>query len=298
MPNLNYVLITPARNEEAFIGGAIKSVANQTVLPVKWVIVSDGSTDKTDEIVQAAAMEHSWIELVRTPERTERHFAGKVHAFNAGHDRVRNLDFDILVSMDADITFESDYFEFLLKQFVNDAGLGLAGTPFREEDGRQYDFRFTRTDNVSGACHLFRKECYYSIGGYQPLKGGGIDVVAVVSARMKGWKTRTFTEKHCIHHRKMRSARASYNRRLSGIFRSGYHDYTMGVHPLWQFMRFFYQIFKKPFFLSGFLLVAGYGWAVVTRAPIPVSKEFVAFRRKEQMRWLGEIIGQKLLHRN
>ena len=293
---LKYVLITPARNEEALIEMVIKAVISQTVLPLKWIIVSDGSIDRTDDIVQGYIKENPWIELVRMPKRTERHFAGKVGAFNAGYERVQGIAYDIIASLDADITFDSDYFEFLLGKFDDDPSLGLAGTPFRE-GSRQYDFRFTRTDNVSGACQLFRKECFDSIGGYTPLKGGGIDVVAVVSARMKGWKTRTFTEKHCIHHRKMRTARASYNRKLSGIFRSGYHDYTMGVHPLWQFSRFFYQIFGKPFFLAGFLSIAGYAWAVLTRARMPVSKEFVAFRRKEQMRWLGEFILQKLLHR-
>lgn len=295
MPNLKYILITPARNEEAFIENVIKAVVEQTVLPIKWIIVSDGSTDKTDEIVEGYAKENPWIELLRMPERTERHFAGKVLAFSAGYERVKELDFDILVSLDADITFDKEYFDFLLDKFAHDPMLGLAGTPFRE-GGRQYDFRFTRTDNVSGACQLFRKECFADIGGYTPLKGGGVDVVAVVSARMKGWKTRTFIEKHSTHHRKMRSARASYNRKLSGIFRSGYHDYTMGVHPLWQFSRFFYQIFGKPFFLAGFLSIAGYAWAVLTRANIPVSREFVAFRRKEQMMWLREFTQQKLFH--
>ena len=79
---LTYVLITPARNEEAFIELTMKSVVNQTVRPVKWVIVSDGSTDSTDAIVKKYAAEHDWIELITMPERRERHFAGKVNAFN------------------------------------------------------------------------------------------------------------------------------------------------------------------------------------------------------------------------
>src|ERR1700690_531640 len=104
----SYVLITPARNEAQFIELTIKSVLAQTVRPVKWIIVSDGSTDGTDEIVRGYTKDHPWIELVRMPERRERHFAGKVHAFNAGCQRIKNLDFEVIVSLDGDISFDED----------------------------------------------------------------------------------------------------------------------------------------------------------------------------------------------
>src|SRR5215831_2009801 len=128
--NLEYVVITPARNEAQFIELTLKSVTSQTVLPLKWVIVSDGSTDGTDDIVKRYAARHPWIELVRMPERTERHFAGKVHAFNAGWARVRDAEYDVIASLDADITFEQDYFAFLLEKLLADKALGLVGTPF------------------------------------------------------------------------------------------------------------------------------------------------------------------------
>src|SRR5439155_12900101 len=205
MTNLpKYVLITPARNEAQFIELTIKSVIAQTVLPLQWVIVSDGSTDGTDEIVNKYAAEHRWIELVRTPERQERHFAGKVHAFNAGYAKVKNLDYDLIGSMDADISFDPDYFSFLLGKLAEDPALGLVGTPFK--DKAIYDYRFVSIEHVSGACQLFRRECFEQIGGYVPVKSGGIDHIAVITARMQGWKTRTFTEKVCLHHRKIGSA--------------------------------------------------------------------------------------------
>jgi glycosyltransferase involved in cell wall biosynthesis len=197
---LTYVLITPARNEAAFIEQTIKAMVGQTVRPAKWVIVSDGSTDDTDEIVTKYANQYEWIELLRMPERRERHFAGKVHAFNAGYARVKDLEYDVIGNLDADITVESSHFEFLLKKFVEHPRLGVAGTPFREESF-QYDYRFTSVEHVSGACQLFRKECFEGIGGYTPIKIGGIDLVAVITARMKGWQTRTFPERICIHHR-------------------------------------------------------------------------------------------------
>src|SRR6266487_6723 len=136
-----YVLITPARNEAQFIEQTIRSVVGQTVRPAKWVIVSDGSTDGTDDIVRKYAALHDWIELVRMPERKERHFAGKVLAFNAGYDRVRLLPYRFLACMDADISFEPDYFAYLLDRASQDPSLGIVGTAFRE--GRMsYDYRF------------------------------------------------------------------------------------------------------------------------------------------------------------
>jgi poly-beta-1,6-N-acetyl-D-glucosamine synthase len=287
-----YVLITPARNEAAFIEQTIKSVVEQTVLPIKWVIVSDGSTDGTDDIVKKYAAEHTWIELVRMPERKERHFAGKVYAFNAGYERVKDMKYEIIGSLDADISFDDqEYFDFLLRKFVQDHRLGVAGTPFREGTV-QYDYRFSRKEHVSGACQLFRRGCFESIGGYVPLKAGAIDLTAVVTARMKGWTTETFPEKFCVHHRRMGTAKAHI---LIATFRSGYGDYPMGVHPVWQLFRSVYQMSRKPIILGGTMLMAGYVWAMLTRAPMPVSMEFVHFRRKEQMQWLNKYFSKIIL---
>src|SRR5689334_16100142 len=124
-PSLSYVLVTPARNEIAFIEKTIQSVVAQTIRPLKWVIVSDGSTDGTDEVVGRYAAEHRWIELLRMPERSERHFAGKVHAFNAGYGRVKDLAFEAIGSLDADITFDPQYFAFLLGKLEANSALGL-----------------------------------------------------------------------------------------------------------------------------------------------------------------------------
>jgi poly-beta-1,6-N-acetyl-D-glucosamine synthase len=287
-----YVLITPARNEEAFIELTIKSVVSQTIPPVKWVIVSDGSTDRTDDIVKKYTTEYNWIELVRMSERAERHFAGKVYAFNTGYERVQDIKYDIVGSLDADISFDDpEYFDFLLKKFIRDPTLGVAGTPFREGED-QYDYRFTSTEHVSGACQLFRRECFESIGGYVPLEVGGIDLVAVTSARMRGWKTRTFTAKACVHHRRMGTANYSL---LIGAIKGGYHDYLMGVHPVWQVFRSFYQMRHKPYIIFGAALLVGYFWAMLLRAKRPISMEFVLFRQKEQMRRLKEYF-EKILH--
>ena len=193
--NSSYVLITPARNEELSIERTIQSVIAQTVLPKKWVIVSDGSTDKTDEIIKKYLQKNLWIEFIRMPEHRDRHFAAKVQCFEAGYERMKGVDFGIIGNLDADISFDEGYFEFLLSKFAEDPKLGVAGTPF-VEDGKHYDYSFTNIEHVSGACQLFRRECFEEIGGYIPIKGGGIDWVAVTTARMKGWKTRTFHRKN------------------------------------------------------------------------------------------------------
>jgi biofilm PGA synthesis N-glycosyltransferase PgaC len=282
---LSYVLITTARNESAFIEQTVQSVIHQTILPLKWIIVSDGSTDGTDAIVQKYLPEHPWIEFVRMPERQERHFAGKVYALNAGYTRVKDLKYDIIGSLDADISFDSDYFEFLLVKFAENPKLGVGGTPFREE-GQQYDFRFTNIEHVSGACQLFRRECFEAIGGYSPLKMGGIDLLAVMTARMKGWETRTFPEKTCEHHKKTQSGKHSS---LKALLKSGYHDYLMGSHSLWQIFRSVYHMGKGPYILGGGALLAGYLWAVISRPQRSVSKELMKFRKREQLQRLGQI---------
>jgi biofilm PGA synthesis N-glycosyltransferase PgaC len=285
--SLKYVVITPARNEARFIELTLKSVTNQTVLPRKWVIVSDGSTDGTDDIVKKYMARHPWIELLRMPERAERHFAGKVHAFNAGYAKVRDTENDIIVSLDADISFEDDYFAFLLEKLSADEALGLVGTPFRELSGEAYDYRFVNVEHVSGACQVFRCECFEDIGGYLAVKGGSIDHIAVITARMKGWRTRTFTERVCLHHRAMGTAGRSL---LKSRFRLGMKDYSIGNHPMWEFVRTARQMTLAPVLTGGLALAAGYLWGVVRQVPRPVSPELVAFHRREQMQRLSRFI--------
>jgi len=285
-----YVLITPARNEAKFIELTIKSVVAQTVRPAKWVIVSDGSTDGTDDIVSKYAADHDWIELVRMPERRERHFAGKVQAFNAGYARTKGLEYQMIGSLDGDISFDKDYFSFLLRKLVADRTLGLVGTPFQGSSSPSYDYRFVSIEHVSGACQLFRRECFEEIGGYVPVKGGGVDHIAVITARMKGWKTRTFTDKVCLHHREIGSAQHGA---LMARFRAGAQDYALGGHPVWELFRTVYQMTRRPFGIGGLMLVVGYVWALVRRVERPVSRELVAFRRREQMRRLRKFLTGK-----
>ncbi len=289
---MNYVLITPARNEEAYLEETIRSVVAQTVTPLKWIIVSDGSTDRTDEIVRRYLLQHPWIELLRMRERGDRQFAAKAHAFNAGYDTLKDLKYDVIGNLDADITFEPDYFRFLLSKFQENPKLGVGGTPFVENISQpgehSYGHEFANIKHVSGACQLFRRRCFEQVGGYIPVKGGAIDWIAVTTARMRGWETRTFTEKICRHHRKLGTGTGS-----NGVLRMRFHygkkAYYVGGHPMWEALRGIFQMRQKPAFLGGAFFLSGFLWAIITRMHRPVSPELIAFHRFEQMERLRKV---------
>ncbi len=286
-----YVLITPARNEAEYIQLTLESMVKQTIPPLKWVIVSDGSTDGTDEMVKKYAQQHKWIELVRMPERSERNFAGKVHAFNAGYGLVKGLDYGVIGNLDGDISFGEDHFQFILSRFAENPMLGVAGTAFVEGGSIAYNYDIVNVEHVSGQCQLFSRQCFEDIGGYVPIKGGGIDWTAVTTARMKGWQTRTFPEKTFVHHRRMGTGSGSL---LDSRFRFGKQDYNLGGHPLWEVFRSVYHMKNKPFVVGGLFLFSGYVWGFLQRKERPISPELIAFRRKEQMQRLKNLFFGKL----
>jgi glycosyltransferase involved in cell wall biosynthesis len=288
---LTYALVTPARNEAAFIEQTILSVATQTVPPTRWIIVSDGSTDGTDEIVRRYMASHPWIELLRMPEHRDRHFAAKANAFNAGYGRLASTPHDLIGNLDADITIGPDYYEFLLGKFRENPRLGVGGTPFVEDEHKPalhtYAHRFAELQHVSGACQLFRRECFAEIGGFVPVKGGAIDWIAVTTARMKGWETRTFPERVCFHHRKLGTGTHSP---LMVRFHYGTKAYYVGGHPMWELLRGVFQMRGKPFLLGGMFFQLGYIWACVKRTPRVASGELIAFHRREQMTRLRTLV--------
>jgi glycosyltransferase involved in cell wall biosynthesis len=321
---VTYALITPARNEADLIENTIKSVIAQTARPIRWIIVSDGSTDGTDDIVRKYAAQHPWIELLRLPERRDRQFAAKAHAFNAAYALVKqgslntqhstnsalrtpHSAFDapfspqslstihdplsslpaLVGNLDADITFDPEYYAFLLSKFAERPRLGVAGTPFVEDfdrpESHTYDHANANLDHVSGAVQLFRRECFDEVGGYIPVKGGAIDWIAVTTARMKGWETRTFTEKICFHHRKLGTGTGA-NGQLRMRFHYGKKAYYVGGHPLWELSRGIFAMRRKPVILGGLYFIAGYIWAALQRIERPVSPELIRFHRGEQMK--------------
>lgn len=292
--HLPYVLITPAHNEEAFIEHTLRSITRQTLVPEKWVIVDDGSTDATASIVRAYLPAHPWIELLQMPRRRDRSFAAKVVSFDAGLGRVQGHPYEVLGNVDADTSFDDDHFEFLLARFREDPALGVAGTVFEEAGYRSDTDSFEGQHHVAGQCQLFRRRCFEDIGGYTPHRAGGIDWMAVTTARMRGWKTRSFREKTFFHHRRLGTAdRGAF----AAMFSYGEKDYYLGGHPVWQLFRVGYRLTKRPYLVGGLGLALGYTWAATRRTPRPVSPELMRFHRREQMAKLRAIIASMLRRR-
>jgi poly-beta-1,6-N-acetyl-D-glucosamine synthase len=290
MPTLpSYVLITPARNEADYIELTMKSMLAQTWPPIKWVIVSDGSTDSTDDIVRKYAADCPWIELVQMPERPERNFAGKAHAVNAGREKVAELHYDVIGNLDADVSFDQDYFAFLMSRFGENPRLGVAGTAFHEGD-LTYNYEFVGTEHVSGMCQMFRRECFEAIGGYPALRSGGLDVIAVLSARAKGWETRTFLEKTFLHHRSQgRALHTGLRERLH----TGRKDYLLGNHPMWEFFRSIYQMQRKPYVIGGLLVLGSYLWSSLRGVERTIPDELMALRQDDQKKRLRMVLQRR-----
>jgi biofilm PGA synthesis N-glycosyltransferase PgaC len=284
---MRYALITPARNEEKFIEATIRSVVAQTCLPERWIIVDDGSTDQTAEIVESYAARYPWMELMRRDRRLDRNFAAKAHAFMAGFERLRSLELEVIGNLDADVSFEPDYLGFLMRKFAEDPQLGVAGTPFTEEGYDSSKDSFEGENHVAGACQLFRLRCFQEIGGFVPNRAGGVDWIAVTTARMKGWKTQSFCEKRIRHHRTIGTAERG---RLSAIYSYGEKDYYLGGSPIWELCRVGYRMTKKPYLVGGLALLSGYCSATLRRIERPVTPELTRFHRREQMKKLSAVI--------
>jgi glycosyltransferase involved in cell wall biosynthesis len=285
---MKYILITPAKNEQSFIRRTLDSVVTQTTLPERWVIIDDGSNDGTSEIVESYTKRYPWIELVCRTQDPDRNFASKAHSVALAFARVKPLEFDIVGNLDADVSFNPDYIEFLMQKFSEDPKLGVAGTPFTQDGG--YDsskHSFEGENYVAGPCQLFRRECFEDIGGYVPNRAGGVDWIAAMTARMKGWKVRSFPEKRFHHHRTLGTAGKGP---LRALFSYGEKDYYLGGSPVWQLFRVAYRMTKRPLLLGGLAVLCGYCWAGMRRVKRAVSPELMRFHRREQMKKLRAIL--------
>lgn len=282
-----YVLMTAAYNEEANIGKTIESVLCQTLLPNRWVIVSDGSIDRTDEIVQSYAKQHTFIAFERIKRAPGRSFGSKVRALHAASKLLDDAPHDYIGNLDADVSIAPSYFEDLIGYFRRRPSLGLAGGFVCEEtDGEFRSRRSNRLYSVAHAAQIVRRECYEAIGGYAVLEYGGEDWHAQTSARMKGWEVEAFPELRIFHYRHTGEG----DNLLCHKFRQGRMDYSFGSDPLFEVLKCAERLPEAPFVMGSISRMAGFLWSWARRERRPVSNEFIAFLRSEQRQRMQSVI--------
>lgn len=276
---LQYIIITPAKNEEEFIEKTILSVINQTVLPLKWVIVDDGSTDSTAKIVKNYAEKYNFIRLLQREKENSRNFGSKVYAIRRGLEEIKNIDYNLYCNLDADVSFEPNYFEFLLSKFNENPRLGICGGKVYDLINDKFIAQSYDNHSVAGPTQFFRKECYESFGGYQAFKLGFIDGHAEISARMNGWETRTFPEIKVKHYRPAGTAKGS---KLKIKFIGGKFEYLFGYSYTYHLIRSINSFRQRPFILGGLSSMAGYLSCVIKKENRLVDNNFIKFVQKEQ----------------
>lgn len=279
LPNSKYVLVTPARNEEEYIEKTIQSVISQTVLPLRWIIVSDGSTDSTDAIVERYSNDHPFIVLLKRKGDALRNFSSQVFAFNTGYEKLHGLNYAYIGNLDADVSFQPDYYEIVLKRFLANPRLGVAGGYIYEEHKGQFRSRpGNRTYSVAHAVQLFRRSCFEDVGGYVPLKYGGSDWYAQVMAISKEWEAQAFTDLPVYHHKPTLTAEG----KLKGGFRQGRMDHSLGSGPFFEVLKCLSRIGMKPYGVYSVYRFAGFLRGYFDREERPVSKYFMKCLRKKQ----------------
>lgn len=274
-----YVLMTAAYNEEANIEKTLNSVLSQTLPPKRWVIVSDGSTDRTDEIIRQYEKRCEVIRFLRLSRPPGHSFRSKVVALQAGSKLLEDVHCSFVGNIDGDISVAPTYFEDLIDHFRQDPTLGLVGGFVHEEtEGEFRSRKSNRVHSVAHAAQLVRRECYQAIGGYQVLEHGGEDWYAQTCAKMKGWRTEAIPELQILHHRHTGAG----TNLLRSSFRLGRLDYSFGSDPVFEIFKCFLRLPAHPFIIGALTRLAGFGWGYLRAERRSVPGEFIAFLRSEQ----------------
>ena len=281
--SVKYIIITPAYNEVEYIERTFKGVLAQSVLPDKWVIVDDGSTDDTANVIQQYAAEHKWIQYVyRAKELGENYYASNVHAIMAGYEHVKTINYDFLAVLDADITLPKDYYEKIFDRFSRDKKLGVASGVYQDLVNGRLRKVLSDRRSTPKAIQVFRKECFEQIGGYLPLKYGGEDTCSCVMARMNGWKSWSFPELCVVHNKPVGMGHAGNMLKIR--FRHGLNEYGMATHPLFLLVKSLRRCIKeRPIISGGLARIAGFLYGYCLREKRQIPDEMVRFIRQEQM---------------
>lgn len=280
-----YIIVSPVRNEENNIKKTIKSVISQTLTPSRWVIVDDGSSDGTVNIIEEYVAQNDWITLLKLKDRGYYDLAGggEIKAFYAGLNTIDNMEYEYLAKLDGDISFDEHYFANLLNEFSKNEKLGIASGTCFSSNGKSLVVEKSYKYHVRGAARVYRRQCWEAIGGV--IDKLGWDAVDVYKARMLGWDTCSFAEIHMNHHVKTWTKGGV----LRGKVRQGRLCYVMGMHPLFFLAKAVVMIVSKPFLLGAFMMGCGYLKSSILQEERVVDKELMNYIRKDQLRRLFAI---------
>ena len=283
MKNHRYAIITPVRDEAKHIQFTLESVVSQSITPMKWIIVDDGSVDGTGEILDAFAATHEWMEVLHRKNRGFRASGGGVmEAFYDGYALLEGDSWDFLVKLDGDLSFDSLYFERCLDHFDAQEKLGIGGgTVCVNENGRPVvDSIGDPPFHVRGATKIYRRACWEQI---DPLpKVPGWDTIDEVKANFHGWHTKTFKELHLMQHKPTGSS----DGRWRNWYKNGVANYMTGYHPVFMLAKCLKRAAKKPLLIGSTALLAGYCKGYFKRTPMAIEMEVIRYLRRQQMRRL------------
>jgi poly-beta-1,6-N-acetyl-D-glucosamine synthase len=278
---MTYVLITAVHNEEKYINYPLESVLSQTYLPLKWVIVSDGSTDGTENILKKYEEKNPFLRWCRLEKDSKnKGFISKVHALRYAYEMVNREHHDFIGILDGDVSFCDKYYQNILGEFNKNRTLGIAGGFVHERD-RNGIFQsriHNRERSVPGAVQMFRRECYERIGGLKPIVYGGEDAYAEIVARTTGWEVRSFPEFPVFHHKPGYLKRGIWKERI----REGKMDYAIGNYPFFEMMKFLRRIPEYPVFIGAAVRMLGYFDALVMREDRIPPREMLKQIKAEQ----------------
>jgi glycosyltransferase involved in cell wall biosynthesis len=276
-----YVIITPVRDEEQHVEATIESVSLQTVRPAEWVIVDDGSTDRTGTLLDQYAGQLPWIHVIHKPNRGFRKSGeGVVDAFNAGYNALRCDDWDFIVKLDGDLSFSPDYFQKCFERFRARPRLGIGGGEIYHVMERELKLEANPRFHIRGATKIYRKRCWEDIGGLWP--GAGWDTIDEVKANMLGWETMTFEDLHLVHHRITGLAEGLVRDKV----KHGLACYISGYHPLFVAASSLYRLVRKPYVIGALAMVFGFLKGYLTHTPQVNDERLIRYLRAQQLRRL------------
>jgi biofilm PGA synthesis N-glycosyltransferase PgaC len=283
MSNVNYIIITPVRNEAEYLPGMVESVARQTIRPRQWIIVDDGSNDGTDKIADAAAAKYPWVQALH---RTDRGFrqpgGGVIESFFDGHRLIQCKDWEFLVKLDGDLTFDADYFEQCFAHFKKQPKLGIGGGTIcgMVNEKLEVEAAGDPAFHVRGATKIYKRECWDGIGGL--LRAPGWDTVDEYHANMLGWVTYTFPELKLWHHRAAGGAQGSWKNWV----KNGLANYVAGYHPVFMGCKCVKRVWSKPYGIAAAGLLVGFAKGYLRGIPQVDNEELIRFVRRQQLRKL------------